>query len=86
VTESSPESNLYDMGEAAAYTAEEEARLREMWRTNGEATCPRCGVAMRARGITGGSFGLGYRRRRQWLLCPNCKRSILFDAERGTRT
>jgi hypothetical protein len=41
---------------------------------------------MRERPITGGSFGLGYQRRREWLMCPTCKRSVLFDAERGTRT
>jgi hypothetical protein len=41
---------------------------------------------MRERPITGGSFGLGYRRRREWLMCPRCKRSVLFDSERGTRT
>jgi hypothetical protein len=40
---------------------------------------------MRERPITGGSFGLGYQRRRQWLMCPKCKRSVLFDADRGTR-
>jgi hypothetical protein len=41
---------------------------------------------MRDRPITGGSFGLGYRRTREWLMCPSCKRSVLFDIERGTRT
>jgi len=38
------------------------------------------------RDIGGGSFGLGYARRRQWLLCPTCRRSVIFDRERGTRT
>jgi len=37
------------------------------------------------REIGGGSFGLGYQRRRDWLLCPRCKRSAMFDRERGTR-
>jgi hypothetical protein len=38
------------------------------------------------RAIGGGSFGLGYARRREWLLCPRCRRSAIFDAARGTRT
>jgi hypothetical protein len=41
---------------------------------------------MTARAIGGGSFGLGYARRREWLLCPACRRSVIFDRERGTRT
>jgi hypothetical protein len=40
---------------------------------------------MTLRRIGGGSFGLGYARNRQWLLCPTCKRSVIFDRERGTR-
>jgi hypothetical protein len=47
--------------------------------------CPRCGVAMTARAIGGGSFGLGYARKREWLICPKCRRSALFDVKRGTR-
>ncbi|HKS04805.1 MAG TPA: hypothetical protein VJR92_00705 [Gemmatimonadaceae bacterium] len=74
------------MAESARYTNAEEAALRTSWLSTGAATCPRCEVPMRERPITGGSFGLGYRRRREWLMCPKCKRSVLFDAERGTRT
>ena len=48
--------------------------------------CPRDGAAMTLRRIGGGSFGLGYARRREWLLCPSCRRSVIFDRERGTRT
>lgn len=52
----------------------------------GEAVeCPRCHVPMTSRAIGGGSFGLGYARRRSWLLCPQCRRSVLFDTARGTR-
>jgi hypothetical protein len=40
---------------------------------------------MRERSIGGGSFGLGYARKREWLLCPSCHRSVLFDVKRGTR-
>ena len=35
--------------------------------------------------IGGGSFGLGYARSRRWLICPTCKRSVIFDEKRGTR-
>src|SRR5206468_7414026 len=48
-------------------------------------TCPRDGASMTKRDIGGGSFGLGYARRREWLICPTCKRSVIFDRRRGTR-
>jgi hypothetical protein len=47
--------------------------------------CPRDGTPMTRRSIGGGSFGLGYARRREWLICPTCKRSLIFDLRRGTR-
>jgi hypothetical protein len=70
----------------APFSAAEESAVRDAWRATGSAPCPVCDVVMRARPITGGSFGLGYQRRREWLICPQCKRSVLFDADRGTRT
>ncbi len=48
--------------------------------------CPRDGAVMTTRAIGGGSFGLGYARRREWLICPACRRSVIFDRKRGTRT
>ncbi len=74
------------MTESARYTPDEERAIRDTWIAAGKVACPRCTVTMRERPITGGSFGLGYRRRREWLMCPGCKRSVLFDANRGTRT
>ena len=71
--------------ERAAYTAEEERQVREAYSASGAATCPRCGTAMTVRAIGGGSFGLGYARRREWLICPTCRRSVIFDLRRGTR-
>jgi hypothetical protein len=41
---------------------------------------------MTVRSIGGGSFGLGYARKREWLICPTCRRSVIFDVKRGTRT
>jgi hypothetical protein len=70
----------------AAYTAEEERRLRDAFVRGEAVACPRCDTPLTHRALGGGSFGLGYARRREWLLCPACRRSVLFDARRGTRT
>lgn len=70
---------------AAQYSAAELARIRESL-TNGEPpVCPMCNVKMSHRDIGGGSFGLGYARKRDWLICGKCKRSAVFDIARGTR-
>ncbi len=74
------------MSESASYTTVEERALREAHARGETPRCPRCDVALTHRPIGGGSFGLGYSRRREWLLCPSCRRSVLFDAQRGTRT
>lgn len=74
------------MTDQAAYSMEEERTVREHFAAHDAATCPRDGAAMTVRDIGGGSFGLGYARRRQWLLCPQCRRSVIFDRQRGTRT
>ncbi|MEO6445501.1 MAG: hypothetical protein ABIZ91_06510 [Gemmatimonadaceae bacterium] len=73
------------MAETAKYTIEEEAEVRRVVGETGTAPCPRCDVLMTRRSLGGGSFGLGYARRREWLLCPSCHRSVLFDLKRGTR-
>ena len=72
-------------GARAAYTPEEEQVVRAAYAADRRAACPRCGTAMTARAIGGGSFGLGYARRREWLICPTCRRSVIFDLRRGTR-
>jgi hypothetical protein len=74
------------MTESATYTAQEERAVREQYAAGQKPVCPRDGSLLRLRDIGGGSFGLGYARRRQWLLCPSCRRSVIFDRERGTRT
>ncbi|HUO51620.1 MAG TPA: hypothetical protein VMT93_03800 [Gemmatimonadaceae bacterium] len=73
------------MTERAGYASHEEQALREEIAAGREPSCPRCGVAMTERAIGGGSFGLGYARRRRWLICPQCRRSAIFDVKRGTR-
>ncbi len=73
------------MTERAQYDAAEQKLMREQFARGDMPDCPRCGVAMTERKIGGGSFGLGYARSREWLICPNCRRSVLFDVKRGTR-
>ena len=73
------------MTERAQYDVAEQRVLREALVSGEPPSCPRCGVTMTIRSIGGGSFGLGYARRREWLLCPSCKRSAIFDIRRGTR-
>ncbi|MEX2180190.1 MAG: hypothetical protein WD801_15850 [Gemmatimonadaceae bacterium] len=73
------------MTEQAAFAPEEEREIRDRYAAGERPVCPRDGAAMTERAIGGGSFGLGYARRRQWLLCPECRRSVIFDRDRGTR-
>ena len=73
------------MAERAQYTQEEQSAIRAALTGGDQPRCPRCDVAMTARPIGGGSFGLGYARRREWLICPSCHRSAIFDVRRGTR-
>ncbi len=74
------------MADRAQYDAEEQRAIREAVASGQTPVCPRCGVALTSRPIGGGSFGLGYARRREWLICPSCRRSAIFDVKRGTRT
>lgn len=71
--------------ELAKYTPDEERAIRDAMGAGNVPECPRCQTRMTHRAIGGGSFGLGYHRSREWLLCPSCKRSVLFDRKRGTR-
>lgn len=71
--------------EHARFEPDEERAIRETYAREGTAACPRDGTRMTARSIGGGSFGLGYARKREWLICPACRRSVIFDVKRGTR-
>lgn len=73
------------MSETARYSPEEEQLIRDVFRRGDQPVCPRDGGHLTTRAIGGGSFGLGYARSRQWLICPTCKRSVIFDQKRGTR-
>ena len=69
----------------ARYDPAEERAIREAYARGDTATCPRDATKMTERSIGGGSFGLGYARKREWLICPTCRRSVIFDVKRGTR-
>ena len=71
--------------EHAQYEPAEQKAVREQYAAGEKPFCPRDGTPMTVRSIGGGSFGLGYARRREWLICPTCKRSVIFDLKRGTR-
>jgi len=71
--------------ENAQFTPEELKAIREMFLTGVMPDCPRCHVHLTQRPIGGGSFGLGYARKRDWLICPGCHRSAIYDIRRGTR-
>lgn len=71
--------------ERAQFDADEQRTIREAFAAGVPVLCPRCAVHMTPRPIGGGSFGLGYARRRTWLICPRCRRSAIFDVQRGTR-
>jgi hypothetical protein len=70
----------------AQYTATELQQIRNDFTSGRAPLCPHCNVAMTRREIGGGSFGLGYARQRDWLICGKCRRSAIFDIHRGTRT
>jgi ribosomal protein S27AE len=77
---------MADEDSRAQYTPAELHDIRGKFVGGQMPMCPRCGVAMTRREIGGGSFGLGYARQRDWLICPKCRRSAIFDVHRGTRT
>ncbi len=72
-------------GDALQYTDAEVAAIRSEFVAGNTPRCPRCSAAMTNRSIGGGSFGLGYARKRDWLICGKCRRSAIFDVARGTR-
>jgi hypothetical protein len=69
----------------AQYDPSELEAMRATYATGAMPACPRCDAVMTSRSIGGGSFGLGYARQREWLICPRCRRSAVFDVRRRTR-
>jgi len=72
--------------DSARFEPDEERVIRATYARGEMPKCPRDGTVMTVRSIGGGSFGLGYSRKREWLICPTCRRSVIFDMKRGTRT
>lgn len=72
--------------DAARFEPDEERAIRAAHAKGEVVHCPRDGTTMTVRQLGGGSFGLGYARKREWLICPTCRRSVIFDVKRGTRT
>jgi hypothetical protein len=72
-------------GAHAQFEPEEQKTILAQVAAGEKPQCPRDGTPMTRRSIGGGSFGLGYARRREWLICPECRRSLIFDLRRGTR-
>ena len=60
--------------DTAQYTPAELRQIRYEFTDGRMPDCPRCDVAMTRREIGGGSFGLGYARQRDWLICAKCRR------------
>ena len=56
--------------EHAQFEPAEQQAIRDAVARRGSRVCPRDGATMTSRAIGGGSFGLGYARRREWLICP----------------
>ena len=71
----------------AQYSLVELTQIREVVLHDRQPHCPRCAAqpVMTRKAIGGGSFGLGYQRKRDWFVCPTCRRSAIFDLKRGTR-
>lgn len=69
----------------AQFEPDEQRAIRALVSAGEAPVCPRDGSLMTRRAIGGGSFGLGYHRQREWLICPTCRRSLIFDLKRGTR-
>ena len=60
-----------DHGDQAQFEPEEQQAIRARVAAGEPPVCPRDGTPMTSRSIGGGSFGLGYARRREWLICPD---------------
>jgi transposase-like protein len=71
----------------AQYSLAEQQEIRAAVLEERAPYCPRCAAhpVLVRKGIGGGSFGLGYQRKRDWFVCPGCRRSAIFDLKRGTR-
>ena len=64
------------------FSQAQEMALRLRWAANGEAACPMCGVPLEDRPVPQPSQ-VSYVRRRSWLTCPECRRTLVADDPKG---
>ena len=65
---------------AENYTASERTALRSAYAAAVSLSCPACGAAVAVRQVPA-KPELPYVRRRVWLICSGCKRSLTLEAE-----
>ena len=58
-----------------------ESALRRLWREEGAAQCPECRIPLVAEPVPQ-PRDVAYVRRRSWLTCPGCGRSVIADDPR----
>lgn len=66
------------------YTVEQEQVIRSDWGRQGSARCPVCGEDMIARPVPQPA-AVSYVRRRSWLTCGGCGRTLVADDPRTGR-
>ena len=66
----------------AQYDADEEALLLDALRRGTPLRCPRCGAAVGRRAVPP-ERAVAYVRRRVWLSCEGCGRSVVLDERRA---
>jgi hypothetical protein len=66
------------------YTAEQEQIIRRDWGRDGAAVCPVCRETLTGRPVPRPS-AVSYVRRRSWLTCPGCRRTVVADDPRTGR-
>lgn len=66
------------------FTREQSDQLRQSWRAGAVPSCPVCNLDMSLTSVEPRE-GVPYVRRRDWLLCPGCKRSLILDRPRSDR-
>lgn len=64
--------------DASNYTPAEERRILEALKASGTPPCPRCGGALETTDVPPRE-DVSYVRHRIWLLCGQCRRSLLVD-------
>jgi predicted RNA-binding Zn-ribbon protein involved in translation (DUF1610 family) len=65
---------------AENFNAAQRSELRSAWEAGAKLACPACGAAIATRAIPP-KREVPYVRRRVWLICSSCKRSLTIDEE-----